>query len=268
MTTAATAPPLVRCTAAADGSLTFAVQDARATALVLRHRTSGDRVRLELAPDAVLDAGTALAEGRWDAFADCGDAGEQSAGPGPRDLRALVDRTPAPGAAAVAVRIPYPAKDGSLAVRSWLRAPHAEAGSIGLAQRAMTVEGRLYGTGLGPDAVVEARLRGAPGAVHREPVTGEAGESGEFACTLPYAPLAAAGLTGRAIWDLWLLPTGEGAGKGTGAVRIGRILDDIADRRGIYVYPAGPADAEGRVTAAPYYTVDNDLSLRLDPVTD
>ncbi|MEV0093134.1 hypothetical protein [Streptomyces sp. NPDC050738] len=251
--------PRADCTTAADGSITFVVDDTRATALVLQNRRTGERLRLELAPHAVLATATGLAQGRWDVLADCGDDGEQSVESGIRDLRTLLDRVPEPPAAAVAVRIPYQAKGGALAVRSWLRAPHAEVGEIGFVQGAMTVEGRLYGAGLGPGAVVEARLRGTPGEVHREPVTGE---SGAFAFTLPYAPLAAAGIVKETFRDLWLLPSGEGGG----AVRIARILDDIADRKGIYVYPARPADAQGRATAVPYYTVENDLSVRLDPV--
>ncbi|WP_329115080.1 hypothetical protein [Streptomyces sp. NBC_01465] len=261
MTTDTSTPLRAHCTAAADGSITFVLaDDAHATALVLKHRKTGERLRLELAPDAVLAAKTPLAPGRWDVFADCGEYGSRRVESGIRDLSTLVDRTPEPASAPVAVRIPYPAKGGALAVRSWLRAPHAEAGAIVFAERGMTVEGRLYGTSLGPGAVVEARLRGTPGTVHHEPATGE---SGAFAFTLPYGPLAAVGVPKDTYWDLWLLPSGERQG----AVRIARILDDIAERKGIYVYPAGPADAEGRVTAVPYYTVDNDLSLRLDPVS-
>ncbi|WP_328376200.1 transferase [Streptomyces sp. NBC_01020] len=266
-------PYAVDCTADADGTIGFAVAAAGPTALVLKRRKSGDRVRLALteSPDggssgghAVLDAAAELREGRWDVFTEGGPAGEQRVEPGLRDLRKLTDRTPHPAATAVVARIPYRTADGMLAVRSWSRSPHAEAGELTVRPGALSVAGQLYGAGLGADAVVEARLRGAPGQVHREPVrTG--GDDGAFSCTLHCGPLAVGDGEGARFWDLWLLPEGaEGSGPG---VRISRILDDIADRKSVFVYPGSPC-GDGAVraaTATPYYTVDNDLSVRLDP---
>ncbi|WP_406141017.1 transferase [Streptomyces sp. NBC_01089] len=264
-------PYAVDCTARADGALAFTVTAAGPAGLVLKRRKSGDRVRLALTPSpdglpgAVLDAAAGLREGRWDVFTE-GPDGERRAEPGLRDLRELIDRTPDPAATTVAARIPYRTADGLLAVRSWSRAPHAEAGALTVRGGGLTVDGRLYGAEPGPDAVVEARLRGAPGEVHREPV--RTGGDGAFSCTLPCRALAggAEGAGGAArIWDLWLLP--GGAAGGGPAARISRILDDIADRKSVFVYPGSPCGdgAERPVTATPYYTVDNDLSVRLDP---
>ncbi|WP_405560320.1 transferase [Streptomyces sp. NBC_01180] len=261
-------PYAVDCTAEADGTIRFAVEAAGPTGLVLKRRKSGDRVRLALTeapdgrPSAVLEAATELAEGRWDVFTEGGPAGEQRVEPGLRDLRKLIDRTPPPTATTVVARVPYRTADGTLAIRSWSRSPHAEAGELTGRAGALTVRAQLYGAALGADAMVEARLRGAPGQVHREPA--RTGADGAFSCTLRYGPLAAGDGEGARLWDLWLLP--EGVEGGVPGVRISRILDDIADRKSVFVYPGSPC-GDGAVraaTATPYYTVDNDLSVRID----
>lgn len=215
-------PYAVDCTAGADGTIGFAVAAAGPTGLVLKRRKSGDRVRLALTespggrPSAVLEAAAELAEGRWDVFAEGGPAGEQRVEPGLRDLRKLTDRTPPAAATTVVARVPYRTADGTLAIRSWSRSPHAEAGELTVRAGALTVRGQLYGAELGADAVVEARLRGAPGQVHREPA--RAGGDGAFSCTLRYEPLAAGDGEGARLWDLWLLPAGaEGAFRASGS---------------------------------------------------
>ncbi|WP_328316710.1 transferase [Streptomyces sp. NBC_00388] len=262
-------PYTVDCVAEADGTVRFTVAGPGPDGLVLERRKSGDRVRLALTrpphgrPEAVLDASAELGEGRWDVFAGGGPAGEQRVEPGLRDLRTLIDRIPGPTAATVTARIPYRTADGTLAVRSWSRSPHAEAGELTVRDSSLTLRGRLYGAVPGGDAVVEARLRGVPGQVHRE--SARPGGDGAFSCTLPYGPLAGGDAAGGRFWDLWLRP--EGVARGGPGVRIGRILDDIADRKSVFVYPGSPCGggAAPGVTATPYYTVDNDLSVRIDP---
>ncbi|MFJ2744081.1 hypothetical protein ACIO3O_31020 [Streptomyces sp. NPDC087440] len=258
--------PCADCTADSAGGLTFDVSAAAApdAALVL-HRTGGaarDDVRLPLTPvsegrlRAVLPSTVDLPEGRWETRVHGGGA-PATVRPGLRDLRALVDRTPDPHTEAVAVRIPYATSDGRLAVRSWRRAPHAEAGDIVFADdgREITFMGRLYGAQLGPGAFVEARLRGEEG-VHREPVSGQ---GHDFACTLPCAPLAE-GRDGAAsrVWDLWLV-----AAEGTAPIRVARLLDDIAEKQRVFTYPALPVGDDPKTVAFPYYTLDNDLAVKV-----
>lgn len=261
--------PTADCLAGTDGAITFELTAAGARAVVLRRRKSDERVRLALTETdtgagglcAVLSADTELREGRWDAYAEYGPADERRIEPGLRDLRALVDRVPVSAAGTVTARVPYRTADGQLTLRSWTRSPHAEAGALTVEHAALTVRGQLYGVGLGAGAFVEARLRGAQDRAHREAATADG--DGSFAFTLPYAPLARDGLDGSRLWDLWLLPDGAPGAK----VRIGRILDDIADRKSVFVYPASSfgGGAEPAARAAPYYTVDNDLSVRVDP---
>ncbi|MFD4143243.1 hypothetical protein [Streptomyces sp. NPDC058572] len=262
MTTSTLRPvPRADCIADAAGGITFDVvgADSPQAALVLKRRGGGkapeDELRLPLTPlgggvsRAVLPSTVELAEGRWDARTDDGVALE----PGIRDLRAIVDRTPGDGADRIAVRVPYPTADGRLAVRCWVRAPHAEAGAIGLAPEAgtMSVEGLLYGTELGEGAVAEARLSSG-GRVHEVPVTGE---GRAFGFTLPYAPISDTPPGKEQLWELWLRPARDADG-----IRISRILDDIWDKKGIFVYPRQTTDS---YRAAPCYTGDNDLCVRL-----
>lgn len=278
-TSTRTEPPLADCIADSAGGVTFdIVGDAPPGAvLVLRRRggkTTADLMRLPLTPAgegrsrAVLPSTVELAEGRWDAFTTYGDESvEQRIEPGIRDLRSLVDRAPDPGRAVVAVRIPYPTADGKLAVRSWLRAPHAEAGDITFGQGAMTLEGRLYGAGLGGGAAAEARLRGAKKAVvHRVPATVR--QDGTFTFTLAYEPLAEGRGDEQRLWDLWLCPAGAEPRQAAG-IRVGRILDDVWEKKGVFRYPVLPVEGPKvtrPTTAYPYFTVDNDLSVRLDTV--
>lgn len=252
--------PRADCVADFAGGITFELPDdgLPGTALVLKPQkgTAGTDVRLPLAPSgrgalrAVLPRAVELAEGRWDAYTSDG----QRVDAGIRDLRALIER--APGAVdPVAARVPYPAADGGLVVRSWLRGPHAEAGDIGFEPGAVTFEGVLYGAERGPGAVVEARVRGGGTARHRFPA---GGTGPAFSCTVPYAELTPHPVEKALLWQMWLLPRGDGGP----AVRIARILDDVWDKRNVFVYPKHGGDG---FTANPWYTADNDLCVQLDP---
>lgn len=256
-TTAGHRTPRADCVADTTGALVFDVAGAGGpdAVLVLKRRggkSPADELRLPLTPSgedtlrAVLPMTLELAEGRWDVYTRTGEAVR----PGTRDLRALVDQDPAPGR--VTVRVPYPTADGRLAVRCWVRAPHAEAGAIGLAPErdAVSVEGVLYGVELGEGAVAQARLRSGS-REYEAPVTGE---GRAFVFTLPYGPLAE-GAGGEGLWELWLRPAADAA-----AVRISRILDDVWDKKSVFVYPR--RRVADRI-AAPCYTGDNNLCVRI-----
>ncbi|NLU69060.1 hypothetical protein HCC30_17600 [Streptomyces sp. HNM0574] len=284
--------PRADCTADSAGGLTFDVrlpygdparQDA---ALLLRRRGAAEgasgTVRLPLAPvgpqgplRAALPSIMTLPEGRWDAYLvtdgpdGSGESEPQRLLPGLHDLRSLVDRTPRSGRTWLGVRIPYATRYGNLTVRAWLRWPHAEAGELRVTDSGLTLRGRLYGAGLGPSARLEAWARGAaeqPPVVVAAPADdggrgtpgGDGSAGAAFAAELPYA-----GLVGHEVWDLWLRPDETAA-----PVRIARILDDVADKKRIFTYPQlnVPGDSgqagEG-CSVRPYYTLDNDLSLRV-----
>ncbi|MFE7776671.1 hypothetical protein ACFU5O_22845 [Streptomyces sp. NPDC057445] len=246
--------PRADCIADSAGGVTFDMAGiAAADAVFVLRRRGGtapaDTLRLPLTPAggerarAVLPSTVELAEGHWDACTDDDIAVE----PGIRDLRALVDRIPE--SARVAVRVPYPTADGRLAVRSWVREPHAEAGDIGFEQGSCTIEGVLYGAALGEGAVAEARFGGK---VHQLAVTSD---GAAFGFTLPYTVLVEAPVVKQQMWTLWLRPA-----EGAEPVRISRILDDVWDRKSIFVYPTHEA---GGYRATPCYSNDNDLCVRL-----
>ncbi|MCK7623217.1 hypothetical protein MUU72_08915 [Streptomyces sp. RS10V-4] len=267
------------CIADSAGGLTFDLDVPRghgttwSAALVLRLRAGAgetvaagpadDEVRLPLGPNgpgrlrAVLPSTVALAEGRWHAYADLGDGADpRRLLPGVNDLRSLVDRRPLAGIGRLGVRIPYATQRGNLALRSWLRGPHAEAGDILVAPGGITVTGRLYGAGPAAGAQAEARSRQAG----QEPVTVPlAVEGPDFRFTLPCAELAARWRRGSEPWDLWLRP-----GAGAPPVRIARLLDDVPDKEQVFSYPAVPVPAAGgELRVGPYYTLDNDLAVRV-----
>ncbi|GHB53533.1 hypothetical protein GCM10010377_50770 [Streptomyces viridiviolaceus] len=252
------APLRADCIADSAGGLTFDVAangDTAAAHLVLRSRDGDGEVSLPLAPAAegrlraALPSTVALPEGRWDAYARVADGAPRRLVTGVTDLRSLADRTPSGLHGHVAVRIPYATRQGNLTVRSWLRAPHAETGELRLTGTGLTVRGRVYGTQLAPGARAELRCRTGAHRVRRLDLTVD---RTEFGLTVTYAALA------PGAWDLWLLP----AGASGPAVRVARLLDDIADKQPVLTYPRARVETpHGPVEAGPYYTRDNDLSV-------
>ncbi|MFV0136854.1 hypothetical protein ACLGIH_27255 [Streptomyces sp. HMX87] len=254
------APLRADCIADSAGGLTFDVAapgEGGVAHLLLRRRDGDDEVSLPLAPAAegrlraALPSTVALPEGRWDAYASVADDEPRRLVPGVTDLRSLAARTPSGFLGHVAVRIPYATRQGNLTVRSWLRAPHAEAVELRAGDTGLTVRGRVYGTQLVPGA--HAELHGRPGAgaggVRRVAV---AGERAEFRLTVPYGELA------PGVWELWLRPAGAGGPR----VRVARLLDDVADKQPVFTFPSARVETPaGPVEAGPYYTRDNDLSV-------
>ncbi|MGW2477454.1 hypothetical protein [Streptomyces sp. NPDC001665] len=206
---------------------------------------------------AVLEAEPALEEGRWDAYVVTGPDEERvPLLPGVRDLRGLVSGGDGVRDAPLAVRIPYATKDGRLAVRAWRRATHAEAGRITVGSRTVTVTARLYGAGLGEGAEVSLMRRGRGSAVVRVALRAEADR--DFSFTVDYADLLADVVGGApVVWDVFVHHRA-----GAPRVRVARLLDDIADRKTVFVYPATTLDG---VSVRPYYTLDNDLSVEIAP---
>ncbi|MEU9168094.1 hypothetical protein AB0D34_09895 [Streptomyces sp. NPDC048420] len=252
------------CVADSAGGLTFDVTAGGASStahLVLRRRDRHEEVGLPLAPvadgrlRAALPSTVALPEGRWDAYARVADGGPLRLAPGATDLRALTARTPSGSRGHVAVRIPYATRQGHLTVRSWLRAPHAEAAEPHVERAGLTVRGRLYGAFFAADAYAEVRPRHSPGPARRTEVTVD---EARFAFSVAYP------LLGPGVWDLWLRPHGETGPR----VRIARLLDDIADKKPVFTYPrVRVRTPNGPVEAGPYYTRDNDLSVSVTAVS-
>ena len=264
------AQPRLGCSVDADGRITFGLEVPSATRpqLLLRLRPKKGQpektvhlLDLEPAGDdrrrAVLESTPVLAEGRWDVYL-IGEPGaeRQRLRPGLRDLRALVDGNLRDRPSPVPVRIPYVTKDGYLALRAWLRPAHAEADGIIVTARSamMTVGARLHGASLSEGAAVRLRLRGGGGVVRTLRAQAE-GDGRSFSFTVEYAELVTGGGSGNRVWDVFVQPDVEAP-----LIRVGRLLDDVADRKEIFVYPAA---AVGDAVVRPYYTVDNDLAVEV-----
>ncbi|MFJ8536122.1 transferase [Streptomyces sp. NPDC093591] len=267
----------VHCTTDADGRITFVLPRPANTApgspqLLLRLRPKKgqpEKLLRVLDPEpldagrlrAVLEPQPALADGRWDVYLlpEPG-AARQRMRPGLRDQRALVDGHTRDRPSPVAVRVPYTTKDGYLAVRAWLRTAHAEVEGIEVTDRSMTVRARLHGATLTETAAVRLRLRGTDGVVRTLEPQAE-GDGRAFSFTVDYEELATDRDpdhgAGTGVWDLSVRP---GLDAGAPVIRIGRLLDDVADRKEIFVYPTAVV---GAATVRPYYTVDNDLSVEV-----
>ncbi|MFD8150735.1 transferase [Streptomyces sp. NPDC059720] len=256
------------CTVDADGRITFRLPPTPATRprLLLRLRPRKGRPEtdsrlLDLEPDgpghhlsARLETRPFLAEGRWDAYlVPAPDAGPQRLRPGLRDLRALVDGHLHDRTSPVAVRIPYATKDGFLALRTWLRTAHAEAGAVDVTDGAITVAARLHGAELAADAVVQLRLRGTGTVRTLRPRIDDDGRNFSFSTGTAIGGAADAGGGADRVWDAFVRPTADAA-----PVRVARLLDDVADRKHVHVYPALPTEG---LLLRPYYTVDNDFSI-------
>ncbi|MFB7934007.1 transferase [Streptomyces sp. NPDC056039] len=261
-------PVRTDCAIDTDGRITFRLPSTSAPGprllLVLRPkkgRPETTRHHLELHPDpadgrwhTVLEPHQSLDEGRWDLYLLPEPGAEQQRlRPGLRDLRVLVDGHLRDRPSPVAVRIPYVTKDGFLALRTWLRTAHAEARTIDVTDRAVTVQARLHGARLHEDATVRLRLRGSDTVRSLSPRIDEDGKG--FSFTADRQDLAVDGGGAGRFWDAFVRPTAEAR-----QVRIGRLLDDVADRKHVYVYPAITA---GGTVARPYYTVDNDLAIEM-----
>jgi hypothetical protein len=248
--------PRVGCVIDSEGRITFALPAAHGQGLLLRLRPKKGQPEktlhvLGLDPvgeghtQAVLGADPVLAEGRWDVYLLDGPERTRLR-PGPRDVRALVDGQLRERREPLAVRVPYVTKDGYLAVRAWLRPAHAEAGRVDVAGGTLRVAARMHGASLLDGAEVLLRLRRAEGTVRTlQPLVAKDGRSFSFTVD--------DGTLDTGIWDLFVRPA-----PGAPMIRLARLLDDVADRKQVFVYPGATV---GKVVVQPYYTVDNDLSL-------
>lgn len=271
--------PRADCRIDAAGRLTFELDLPEATApqLLLRLRpkkgqeeTTGHAVELVDVPGAPgrwraeLGTNPRLSEGRWDAYVlTAADRPRLRVLPGLRDLRSLAPAAPVEPlleGGVLRVRLPYATKDGFLSVRAWQRAGHAEVTRMEPGQHALTVHGRLLGAEFGSGAAAVLRRRGKEGPEREtELTTGTEGDAGAFTFTADYRELPTEP-GASAVWNVFVRPA-----TGARPVRVGRLLDDVADRKAVFVYPTSTVRG---FTCWPYHTLDNDLSIEVSPATE
>ncbi|GAB3953364.1 hypothetical protein [Streptomyces sparsus] len=231
-----------------------------------RPLTGSGRVRAVLPPTPGL-----LAEGRWSAhLALPGREPVPLSGAGLLDTRHLLT-SPHLTTRPLLVRLPYRAKDGTLALRVWDRARHVEAGDVRWTpQGELTVEATLFADPApSPADPAPSPDSASPGPVleivHRggtaEPGTVEAVRTGGRSCRFvlqpeDFAPLARRSTDATFVADLFVRA-------GTARHRLGRILDDVPHKKRVFVFPSRTVTLSGggRLKLSPYYTVDNNLSV-------
>ncbi|GAB2903199.1 transferase [Streptomyces mayteni] len=279
LTDVVTETPRADCRAAADGALTVELAlpvsaVAPELRLLPRPKNKGEEpdeaavrpLRLVAAGPAgrwraVLAAEPALGEGRWDVqLRPSPDDEWRRVAPGVRDTRALIGRDPDALADGLAVRVPYRTRDGWFAVRAWLRPALAEAGALTVApgEGTMTVRGRLFGVEPAPGAVGQVKLRGGGRRGPRREFELRDEGGGAFSFTVSFGELVAETPAAdlAAVWDVSVRP----AAKAT-RVKVARLLDDVTDKKNVFAFPA--CEVAG-AACRPYYTVDNDLAVRIE----
>ncbi len=202
------------------------------TELVLR-RDDAPPLRVPLTP----------AEERWEAEVELADLA--AAGPGRWLAEPGAGQSPfefggvgiVAGPAGLLRVQPVATDDGGLAVELTALPPHAEVDRVRVEGGALVLAGEAAET-----APLIARHR-ADGAEVRVPA--EVGD-GRFAARIELAALARAGM-----WDLRL-----------GARRLGTHRDDLPAKKDVVVFPAARA---GGLELQPYYTVEDNLSIRVAP---
>lgn len=272
--------PVGGCVAEGSGAVTVTVdwpgfEDAEAK-LVCRARTDRKiKVRTPLKPsrdgrwEASLPTGSEkLTEGRWDLFVESGGKLHRLRA-GVRDLRRLVHSEEHATRLPVRRHVPYATLDGFLAVRSWVRDRHAEATTIQVLDTGVHLEGRLIAEpfGAGPP-VLTVRRRQEP--VAELQVEGASSGGEDFRFVLPVDDMVAARVHPHEDWDLWVGP----AGSPDGGARLARVLTDMADLKGLQVYPnfvwrddTPPELAHdspvGDVKVRPYVAQTNEISVNV-----
>jgi hypothetical protein len=179
--------------------------------------------------DERVPVGGDLTEGSWQLRTADGTAVRA----GRLDTRALIPGT------VTRVRLPYRLSDGSLGLRVWDRPVYAEIARVPIDTDSLRIEGRVVGAEP-VDPVLE--LRGP----ETWELAGFVTESG-FSVRIGALPVGT--------WHLWLR-----CAPGQPAIRLGRLLDDVARKDIAYVLPP---ISTGDVTMQPFYYASNEFSIRV-----
>ncbi len=255
--------PAADCLVTADGAVDVRLSPDAAGGVLLWQRAAGERDGVPVpapAPGAaVIDVRLPgdLAEGDWELQLADAQGRRRPLLAGNRDTRTLLDLGEDP-AGGVTVRLPYRRPDGQLAVRVWRRPVHPEVGDVQVDGGHLRFAGRLLGAGFGTDAPeVEFRCRGDRARVER--VTAHRCGPDGFRVTVAAGLLAAHRVTDHDLWDAWLCHADEGV-----PVRLGRLLDDVHDKRAAYTFGSAVVEsAHGPARVQPYYTMQNEFSVRV-----
>lgn len=262
--------PKARCTTDSSGGVRIKVNASGVSGenltLVLRHRHGDDETRVALErPKDPKSPWTAelshrrltLAEGRWDLHVErAEDGARRRLKAGLVEQRGLLTARPTPSTpgGAFAWWIPYATKDGYLALRTFHRPAHAEATALRTDTGSLTVEGTLHGAELGEGAALLGVSR--DGEAHNFTTT--ARPTGERTFRARVTTLPRPTEADKPLWDLFLRPSETAA-----PVRVGRITDDIVDRKPTTKHPSTTLTTPtgGSVQAHYFFTTTNDVAI-------
>ncbi|MFD1937809.1 glycosyltransferase family 4 protein [Nonomuraea mangrovi] len=268
----ARAPIAAHCLVRADGGLTIrldrgswpAGRTAAGWSLKLRRHGTDTAIEVPLTPsgEASLQRGLhRLAEGRWDVHVARPGQRLRRLASGMCDTRILVNASPDLNRP-LETWTPYATENGDLSIAVHARDRHAEVTDLVSSPTRLTVHGLLVNLPYGPLALL-ARRRGAEEGA--EGVGGgqivlpaQAHLDGRFSCSVPYDRLASARERDQEVWDLYLCP-----GEQDAPLRLGRLCDDIADRKAVDRHPG---HSVGDVMARASYTSSNELSIHISTV--
>jgi glycosyltransferase involved in cell wall biosynthesis len=226
--------PVVDCEVTPDGDVLLRPGPAVPAETELTWRRIGTDAATELPQDGLTVRLGDLGDGAWELLLPSGEAVVA----GVRETRSLLE---AAGAEGVHRQLPYRMVTGGLGMRVWQRPVHAEVGDVQADDAGVHVRGRLIGGTLG----AKARLHGPEKALREVPV--EALSATEFRLTVPALPAGT--------WHLSVTCDG-----GQREARLGRFLDDVADKKNAFVLPAASIDG---VTVQPTYLWGNEFSVRV-----
>jgi len=226
--------PVVDCEVRPGGDVQLRPGPAVPEQTRLTWRRMGTTETIEVPQEGLTVRLGELSDGAWELRLPGGDPVVA----GVRETRVLLEKAPDGG---VHRQLPYRMVTGGLGLRVWHRPVHAEVGEVQTDDAGVHVAGRLLGAKLGGPA----RLRGPEGALREVPV--QALSETEFRLTVPVLPVGT--------WHLSIC-----YGDGEQAARLGRFLDDVADKKNAFVLPAARI---GGVTVQPTYLWGNEFSVRV-----
>ncbi|WP_083787092.1 glycosyltransferase family 4 protein [Stackebrandtia nassauensis] len=195
----------------------------------------------EIIVDAAFLAG--LSQGIWTVFVDDAKLAADRI-----DTRVLVDSRPS--AAPAAVVVPF-SRNGVLALRVWRSPVYPEVDAVSWHGSEVRATGELVGRPSG-ELTAEVVSRDAEAARYPASVSVDAST---FTVRVDVTDLLTVSAEGTRLWDIRLLD-------GQRELPVGKVLDDVAQRKGPHRLPRWWSPKRRRVQ--PYFSVDNHLSLKID----
>ncbi|MFI6639745.1 glycosyltransferase family 4 protein [Streptomyces sp. NPDC050504] len=219
------------CVVESDGALAFTLVSGAVPGSRLVVAQAAERsFDFDAEGRAVVPADTPFAEGVWRCELELPDGGGRLKLTGRSvDQRGALRAADRQGTDGARNAVPH-VRDGVLMLRAWARPVHAEAGDIVITDRDFLFTGRIFGAAVGERPALVLRRRGDV----REELEFEGRRVGAdgFTVQLPAVRAVKSQLTELDVWEPWLRYAPDAA-----PVRVGRVLDDVVEKKHVFVYP-------------------------------